>query len=134
MSQIAYIDASAFVKLFAREPESEAVAAAMDGEWRHLVASEILTVEVLRAAARIGGGAPAAASWLLRRVVLLPFAPEIRERASQVGTVRLRTLDAIHLATALSPGAQTAAIFTYDRRLAEAGEDAGLRVLAPAPA
>ncbi len=132
MSDIAYIDASAFVKLFALEPESEAVAAAIDTEWSNLVASEILAVEVFRAAVRIGGGAPAAASRFLRRVVLLPLSSEVRERACRIGAPELRALDAIHLATALSQGAQVDAIFTYDRRLAQISADAGLRVIAPA--
>jgi predicted nucleic acid-binding protein len=106
LSEIAYIDASAF--------------------------SEILAVEAFRAAVRIGGDAPAAASRLLRRVVLLPLSSEVRERACRIGTPELRALDAIHLATALSQDAQTSAIFTYDKRLAQASADAGLRVLAPA--
>jgi predicted nucleic acid-binding protein len=132
LSDIAYIDASAFVKLFALEPESMAIAAAMDADWDNLVASEILAVEAFRAAVRIGGDAPAAASGLLRRVVLLPLSSEVRERACRIGTPELRALDAIHLATALSQDAQTGAIFTYDKRLAQASADAGLRVLAPA--
>jgi uncharacterized protein len=132
LSDIAYIDASAFVKLFAPEPESEAIAVAMDAEWSNLVASEILAVEAFRAAVRIGGDAPAAASRVLRRVALLPLSSEVRERACRIGTPELRALDAIHLATALSQGAQIAAIFTYDKRLARASADAGLRVLAPA--
>jgi len=131
LSEIAYIDASAFVKLFALEPESEAVAAAMDSAWSNLVANEILAVEAFRAAVRVGGDAPALASRFLRRVVLLPLSSEVREQACRIGTPELRTLDAIHLATALGH-AQVDAIFTYDKRLAQAGSDAGLRVLAPA--
>jgi len=131
LSEIAYIDASAFVKLFALEPESEAVAAAMDAEWTNLVASEILSVEAFRAAVRIGGDAPANASRCLRRVVLLPLSSEVRARACRIGTPELRALDAIHLATALSQDAQVGAIFTYDKRLAQASTAAGLQVLAP---
>ena len=132
MSEVAYIDASAFVKLFAIEPESEAIATAMDTEWSNLVASEILAVEAFRAAVRIGGDAPSAASHFLRRVVLLPLSSEVRERACRIGTPELRALDAIHLATALSQDAQVSAIFTYDKRLAQASSDVGLPVLAPA--
>lgn len=132
MSDIAYIDASAFVKLFALEPESEAIATAIDAEWSNLVASEILAVEAFRTAVRIGGDAPSVASRALRRVVLLPLSSEVRERACRVGTPELRALDAIHLATALSQDTQAGSIFTYDKRLARASADAGLRVLAPA--
>jgi predicted nucleic acid-binding protein len=131
VSEIAYIDASAFVKLFALEPESEAIAGAMDGGWSNLVASEILAVEALRAAVRIGGGAPGAASRLLRRVALLPISADVRDRACRIGPKQLRSLDAIHLATAISLEQRIGAIFTYDKRLAQASADAGLRVLAP---
>lgn len=132
MSEIAYIDASAFIKLFAREPESEAVATAMDAEWNNLVANEVLSIEAFRAAVRIGGDTPAVAARFLRRVVLLPLSSDIRERACRIGTPELRALDAMHLATALSQEARVDAIFTYDKRLAQASRDAGLQVLAPA--
>ena len=131
MSDIAYIDASAFIKLFALEPESRAVATAIE-EWPNLVASEILAVEAFRAALRLGGEAPPHVTRLLRRVVLLPLSSATRESAYRVGPPELRALDAIHLATALSQDARAAAIFTYDARLAQASADAGLRVLAPA--
>lgn len=132
MSDIAYIDTSAFVKLVASEQESEALAAEIDRGWPNLVASEILAIEAFRAALRRGGEAPAQVTRLLRRVVLLPLSPATREAAYRVGPPELRALDAIHLATALSQEARAAAIFTYDARLAQASVDAGLRVLAPA--
>ena len=131
MSDVAYIDASAFIKLFAFEPESKAVETAIDEEWPNLVASEILAVEAFRAALRIGGEAPAQVTRLLRRVILLPLSPGKREAAYRVGPPELRALDAIHLATALSQEARASAIFTYDTRLAQASADAGLPVLAP---
>lgn len=132
LSDIAYIDTSAFVKLVASERESEAVAAEIDRDWPNLVAGEILAVEAFRAALRHGGEAPAQVTRLLRRVVLLPLSPGTRESAYRVGPAELRTLDAIHLATALSQEARATAIFTYDTRLAQAAADAGLRILAPA--
>lgn len=132
LSDIAYIDTSAFVKLVASEQESEAVAAAIDQQWPNLVASEILAVEAFRAALRHGSEAPTQVTRLLRRVVLLPLSPGIRESAYRIGPPELRALDAIHLATALSQDARASAIFTYDARLAQASTDAGLRVLAPA--
>ena len=132
MSEIAYIDTSAFVKLLAPEQESEAVAKAIDHDWPNLVASEILAVEAFRAALRRGGEVPAQVSRLLRRVVLLPLSQATREAAYRVGPTELRTLDAIHLATALSQDARASAIFTYDTRLAQASVVAGLQVLAPA--
>lgn len=131
MSEIAYIDASAFIKLFVLEQESEVVTRTIDEEWTNLVASEILAIEAFRVALRRGGQAPAEATRLLRRVVLLPLSQATREAAYRVGPTELRTLDAIHLATALSQEAEASAIFTYDQRLAEASSNAGLQVLAP---
>jgi predicted nucleic acid-binding protein len=132
LSEIAYIDTSAFVKLLAPEQESEAVTAAIDQDWPNLVASEILAVEAFRAALRRGGEVPARVPRLLRRVVLLPLSPATRESAYRIGPPELRALDAIHLATALSQGTRASAIFTYDQRLTEASLNAGLQVLAPA--
>jgi predicted nucleic acid-binding protein len=128
----AYIDTSAFLKLLGTEPESDLMAKAIGAAWPHLLASEILAVEAFRAALRAGGEAPAEVAGLLRHVVLRPFSSEIRDSASRIAPPQLRTLDAIHLATALSLRENVGAIFTYDKRLAEASGVAGLRVLAPA--
>jgi predicted nucleic acid-binding protein len=132
MDEFAYMDASAFIKLFIAEPESAAVSTAIDTSWPNIVASEVLAVEAFRAALRVGGEAPADVARLLRRVVLRPLSAEIRDSACRIGTPGLRALDAIHLATALSREMEIGALFTYDRRLAQASVDAGLRVLAPA--
>lgn len=132
MGDLTYIDASAFVKLFSAEPESEAMAAAIDVGEVLLVASEILAVEAFRAAVRLGGSALSEAPTLLRKVALRPFSREVRELSYRIGDPSLRTLDAIHLATAVSLGERVSAIFTYDKRLAEASGGTGLEVLAPA--
>ena len=132
MSAIAYLDASALVKLVVPEPESQALSAAIRSDWPHVLASEILAVEVFRAALRVGGDAPALAARLLRSVALLPLTPEIREDACRAGPPELRALDAIHLATAISVGGRIAAVLTYDVRLAAAARAAGLAVHAPA--
>jgi predicted nucleic acid-binding protein len=131
MGDLAYIDASAFVKLFSAEPESDAMTEAFDREFPLVVASEILAVEAFRAALRLDGGAPAEVSRLLRRVALRPLSRETREDAYRIGKPSLRALDAIHLATAASLEEEVDSIFTYDKRLGEAAADMGLRVLAP---
>jgi predicted nucleic acid-binding protein len=128
----AYVDTSAFVKLFSVEPESEALAAAIRSDWEGVLASEIFAIEVIRAARRVGDSAVARAADLLRTVVLLPLTAEIRRDAGRVGVPALRSLDAIHLATALAVSERIGAVLTYDERLATACREAGLRVLAPA--
>jgi predicted nucleic acid-binding protein len=131
-NELAYFDASAFVKLIRSEPESEILIDLVNSGWPLIGSSEILAVEVSRAARRVGGGIPERATRLLRAVTLMPLTPELRTRSCQVGPPELRSLDAIHLATALSVMERGAAIFTYDKRLAQASADAGLRVLSPA--
>jgi uncharacterized protein len=132
MGDLTYIDASAFVKLFSAEPESFAVAGAIDQGHPALVANEILAIEASRTAARLGGDAPETASMLLRKVALRPLTSQVRQLACRIGTPPLRTLDAIHLATAAVLGDKVGAILTYDIRLAEASAAVGLRVIAPA--
>ncbi len=130
MAGLIYLDASACVKLVLAESESRAVEAALEGVER-LVASEILEVEVVRATQR-GGGDVAAARDLLGGVRLLPLSDEIRGRASELTPLSIRSLDAIHIATALDLGERLSGLFTYDERMAAAAREAGLEVRAPA--
>jgi predicted nucleic acid-binding protein len=132
MNGFAYIDASAMVKFFISEPESDALIAAVGSEWPFLMASEILSVEAARAALRAGRLDLAPVTRWLQSVALLPLTDEIRKGAARVGPPTLRALDAIHLATALSASERIGAVLTYDQRLASACTDAGLRVVAPA--
>jgi len=131
-TELAYLDASAFVKLIRSEPESDVLSELVGRDWQLMGSSEILAIEVSRAARRAGGDAPARAARLLRAVALVPLTSELCTQACLVGPSELRSLDAIHLATALSVRERLGAIFTYDKRLAQASADAGLRVLAPA--
>jgi uncharacterized protein len=55
----------------------------------------------------------------------------IADAAAKLEPPSLRTLDAVHLASALSLGDDLGAFVAYDRRLAEAAEAAGIEVLAP---
>jgi uncharacterized protein len=125
-----YVDSSAYVKLVLAEAETPALAAALKGAGR-LVASEIFEVEVIRATRR-GGGDIETARTQLEAVVLLPLSEEVRRRASDLTPSSLRSLDALHIATALDLGDRLAAFFTYDARMSEAARDAGLDVRAPA--
>jgi len=128
--ELVYMDASAFVKLVLAEPETRAVAASLEGVER-LIASEILEVEVLRATRR-GGGDVGAARAQLAVVRLLPLSDRTRARASELTPVSIRSLDAIHIATALELGERLASLFTYDERMSVAAREAGLEVRAPA--
>jgi uncharacterized protein len=128
-TDLVYLDSSAFVKLVLAEPETPALVAALHGVVR-LVASEILEVEALRATRR-GGGPTKAAHAQLAGVRLLPLSGEVRARASELEPPSMRSLDAIHLATALELGSRLDAVFSYDARLSLAAREAGLDVHAP---
>jgi len=118
------------VKLVLRESEEDALRAEMsvcDG----YVSSALLGVEVVRACSRHRSMyAEHARAWL-HDVALLPLDDALLDAATSLGPPKLRSLDAIHLATALSIRDDVGAVFTYDERLAEAANDAGFDVVQP---
>ncbi len=130
-ADVAYLDTSAAVKLVVREAESAALGRWLRGRPQR-VASALLRVELLRAARR--SSAPAAgavARRLLARIILVGVDSAVLDRAAGLDPAHLRTLDAIHLSTALGLGADLGAIVTYDRRMADAAAFLGLPVAAP---
>jgi predicted nucleic acid-binding protein len=128
---LAYVDASAFVKLIVPERESRVLLAATDG-WQ-LASSALLQVEAVRAVRRRAPDREAATRKRLGSVEMVDIGPAIREAACTLGDRQLRSLDAIHLATALSLGDHVGAFFTYDERLAAAAQAHGLPVTVPQP-
>ena len=68
---------------------------------------------------------------VLNRITLVKLDEPVLRLASRVGPRVLRTIDAIHLATALSMGDDPEAFITYDDRLAAAARILRLRVLQP---
>ena len=129
--RLAYLDTSAFVKAPLGERDARALAAAAD-EWGMRASSAILRVEATRAAARVGAPAVEAVGAALRRVVLVPVDDEVLDIAAHVADPGVRSLDAIHLATALSLGDDLGVLLTYDARMAEAARSLGLPVERPA--
>ena len=130
MAGASYLDASALVKLVVEEPGSWAL-----GDFirdRRVVSSDVARVELPRSIRRLGlsVAAQARAAEVLSKITLLKLERATLARAVQVEPVELRSLDAIHLASALSvPELET--FVTYDLRLAAAAEAAGLSVAAP---
>lgn len=128
-----YLDSSAIVKLVAAEPESEALFELLNSGGPP-VSSALTKVEVRRATRR--PNAPEAVSirgdQVLERIALLRVDEATLERAAELEPLELRTLDAIHLAAALSIRDHLEAFVVYDRRLAEAAEGMGLPVASPA--
>jgi uncharacterized protein len=128
-TELIYLDASAFVKLVVPEPETPSLSAALGGAVR-VVASEIIEVEVLRASRRAGADTRGARAQLAA-VRLMPLTDEIRALAGELDPPSIRSLDAIHVASALSLRERLKGLFTYDERMSRAARDAGLDVYAP---
>lgn len=127
-----YVDSSAIVKLVAPEPETTALVEALRSD-PDTISSALTRVEVMRAVRRAGASAGRAdrASAVLDRVALVPIDAEILRRAAVLEPRDLRSLDAIHLATALLLRQDIAGVVTYDARLGDAAAAAGMAVLAP---
>lgn len=85
----------------------------------------------MRGARRFGGGVESAARALLATVSMLPVETSLLEVASVLAPPAVRSLDAIHLASALSIRDDLTAFVAYDLRLIEAARDRGLPVVSP---
>ncbi len=127
-----YLDSSAIVKLVTPEPETAALVEAVRSD-HEMVSSVLARVEVLRAVQRAGARRTVAdrAESILLRMALVRLEEGIVTAASKLRPLELRTLDAIHLATAVSLVPQLSGLITYDARLASAARAAGLTVQIP---
>jgi predicted nucleic acid-binding protein len=128
---LVYLDASAIVRLVLEEPGWEGLVGFLR-EHPTRVTSALSTTEVIRAVRRAGGSAETMgrAHAVLGRLDQVGLSPDLLRRAGELEPAHLRTLDAIHLATALEL-APLAAMVTYDDRLGKATASYGLRVEAP---
>src|SRR6478672_1843478 len=129
-----YLDSAAVVKLVHKEDESEALRSWLDQRvdvpW---ISSVLLEVEAFRALAKHGPAVAEKLPLVLDMIELVDVNPGIRILAQTVEPATVRSLDAVHLGTALSLTGMTAFV-TYDKRLAEAAAGAGLPVFAPGAA
>lgn len=131
MPRYAYLDASAIAKLVVAEPESDALQRDL-AQRAGLLSSRLGAVEVERAARRTK--APRVLQHVkdvFAALVLLELTPAILERAGRLSPPELRTLDALHLATATMLTLPGLDFITYDGRLADAARAAGLLVVQP---
>jgi predicted nucleic acid-binding protein len=127
-----YLDSAAVVKLVHAEAESQALRDWLDEraeiDW---ISSVVLEVESFRALARHSPEAISRLHPVLDLINLVDLDPDIRALARTVAPVTVRSLDAIHLATALRIRGQLTSFVTYDKRMADAGRIAGLTVDMP---
>ena len=126
-----YLETSAFVKIVADEDFSTQLREWVRGLEAGYVSSDLLRIEALRSARRRSPGVARAARDALAGVDLIGLTSDICEVAADLDPAILRSLDAAHLATALSVGDDLDGVVTYDQRLAEACANLGLNVVAP---
>jgi predicted nucleic acid-binding protein len=132
---VIYLDSAAVVKLVHAEAESQALRDWLgDRSSVGWVSSVLVEVETVRALARYAPAAIGRLPLIFDLMLLVEISPEVRVLAQRVMPSAVRTLDAIHLATALRISDQLTSFVTYDRRLAGAATAAGLTVDSPAEA
>lgn len=129
-------------KLVVQEPETTALRAFLaEHEGERLVSSALVRTELRRATLRFGDRAEVTGeqadeiaqqvTGLLRRLDLVRVGSAVLDRAGVQPPPQLRSLDAIHLATALRLDRQLHTFIVYDHRLTDAARSAGLTVAAP---
>lgn len=127
-----YVDTSAAIKLLREEQHSSDFAAFYDANddasW---VSSALLRIEVVRTVNRVMPTLLPDARDLLAAFDVISIDDDIVEGAMNEPNRSLRSLDAIHLATARVLGEELDAVVTYDDRLADAAVEAGMSTLMP---
>ncbi len=126
-----YLDTSALVKLVVREAESTALRSWIEREGAVLVSSDLARTELMRAVSRASGNYLLQARLVLDSITILTISTAIFESAGRLSPSTLRTLDALHLASALELGDDLEALITYDDRLADACMANGIPTLSP---
>lgn len=127
-----YLDTSAAAKLIHPETESAALAVFLAERISvPLVSSTLLYPELLRAVTRHRPELAPRAVALYQRMMTVPMVNDIVISAATIGTPILRTLNALHLATAVTVAAELHAFVTYDKRLADSARALGLPAASP---
>ena len=124
-----YVDTSAAMKLLVEESESDVLARAVDDERPDLVSSLLVETELRRAAQRAPALTQDRVTQLLGAISLYELPHSLFVEAGLLPGAGLRSLDALHLASAIRLGVDR--VVTYDRRMAQAAHDLGIPVLAP---
>lgn len=127
-----YVDTSATVKLVVAEEESSALIDWLNDHLdQNLVTSAVGHIELIRAAARVGPDALVLARNVASTIDAVILTDTIAAAAATMPPPELRTLDAIHLATAHTYRRGLTAFCAYDRRLLAAAASQGLPIVAP---
>jgi predicted nucleic acid-binding protein len=133
---VIYLETAAIVKLIRVEHESDALVTWLNQQSAQpLVASALVEIELPRALRRSRPDVLGLAAVVLSRLHRVEINAAVRATAAAYVEPTLRTLGAIHLATAeflVASGMLLTAFVTYDKRLAEAATRIDLPVAAPA--
>lgn len=129
-ADVLYLDSSALVKLVVQEFESQALEEFLRS--RPVPASSAMArVEVVRAVRPHGRAVVTGAHLLLDGLRLLRLDDELLDAAAEINGTGIRSLDAIHLASARALGSALAVLVTYDRRMAAGAHQLGMPTIAP---
>jgi predicted nucleic acid-binding protein len=128
--RLTYVDSSAIVKLAVAEPESKALRRFFSRR-QPPVSSALARTEVVRALMPSGTEAVSRGEEVLRRIQLVRVNDRVLRAAGRMQPLELRSLDAIHLASASVLGSSVKQIVTYDERMTSAAIAAGWSVAAP---
>jgi uncharacterized protein len=130
--KLLYLDSSAILKFVVPQPETDALVALL-ADWPERISSALARVEVSRAVRRAGASEAVRqrAEEVVARIGLLGIDAPVLNAATRLDPPGLRTLEAVHLATALSVGRDLGCLVSYDPHLLGAAAAAGLAVLAP---
>jgi predicted nucleic acid-binding protein len=131
VNRVTYLDSSAIVKLAVAEAESGALRRYLRRR-KPYVSSALARAEVARALLPFGPAAQQRGDAVLARLDLVRVGDTVLRAAGALLPDDVRTLDAIHLATAQQLGEDLARVVTYDIRMQAAAEHLGLDVAAPA--
>ena len=129
-----YLDSSAIVKMIRPEAESRELVEWLNRRNEPAVTSVLAEIEVPRALRRSSRAHLAAMPAVLARISRIEMDAAVRATAGAYLTDALRSLDAVHLATAevlVASGKTVSAFVTYDTRQAGAVEPTGIRVEIP---
>jgi predicted nucleic acid-binding protein len=125
-----YLDSSALVKAVIEEPESPQLMKWL-ADKEQLVACELIRVETVRAVRVSDPDSVPRARQALATLTVIRLDDSIYEVAADLTPTSLRSLDALHLAAALSLGPDLRGLVTYDMGMTKAATDLGLPVEAP---
>lgn len=131
MTAATYLDSSAIVKLAVEEPESTALRSYLRRR-NPLVSSALARTEVLRALLLEGEAGVTRGRAVLGRIDLIRINDRILNAAGALLPPELRSLDAIHIASAQLLGGDLGQLVTYDDRMLATARDLGIATVSPA--